>query len=76
MQPKLKDVRKQMKRHAKQAPAREAEQLAVLDDNALGLITALKFDGRLPFEYPAVAAAEALDEVASSLERLEKKGHP
>lgn len=74
LQPKLNAVRKQMKRHAEQAPAGEAEQLAVLDDYALGLITALNFDGRLPFEYPAVAAAEALDEVASSLERLEKKG--
>ena len=75
LQPKLNAVRQQMKRHAKQASAREAEQLAVLDDYALGLITALNFDGRLPFEYPAVAAAEALDEVASSLDRLEKKGH-
>jgi hypothetical protein len=74
LQPKLNAVRQQLKRHAKQASAREAKQLAVLDDYALGLITALNFDGRLPFEYPAVAAAEALDEVASSLERLSKKG--
>jgi len=74
LQPKLNDVRKQLKRQVKQAPALEAEQLAVLDDYALGLITALNCDGRVPFEYPAVAAAEALDEVARSLERLEKKG--
>ena len=38
------------------------------------MIAALNFEGRLPFDYPAVAAAEALDEVASSLERLSKKG--
>ena len=75
LQPKLKDVRKQLEQHVKQAPPAEAEQLAVLDDYALGIITALNFDGRLPFEYPAVAAASALDEVASSLDRLGKKGH-
>ncbi len=74
LQPKLSAVRQQIKRQTKQAAAREAEQLAVLDDYALGLITALNFDGRLPFEYPAVAAASALDEVASSLEGLEKRG--
>jgi hypothetical protein len=70
----IKAVRQQIARHAKQAGAREAKQLAALDDYALGLITALNFEGRLPFDYPAVAAAQALEEVASSLERLEKKG--
>lgn len=75
LQPKIKQVRKQLARERKQAPPVEAEQLAVLDDYALGVQTALNFDGLLPFDYPAVAAGEALDEVASSLENLEKKGH-
>lgn len=48
--------------------------MAVLSDYALGIQTALHFDGTLPFDYPAVAAAEALDAVARSLEHLEKKG--
>ncbi len=74
LQPKLKAMRQQLARHAKRAGAREAKQLAVLDDYASGLITALNFEGRLPFDCPAVAAAEALDEVASSLQRLEKRG--
>src|SRR5947208_4161259 len=74
LQPRLKDVRQQIERRSKQASPAEAEQLAVLNDYALGLQTALHFDGTLPFDYPAVAAAEALDDVASSLERLGKKG--
>jgi hypothetical protein len=57
-----------------QASAAEAEQLAVLDDYALGVLTALNRDGMVPFEYPAVAALEDLNEVAQSLERLAKKG--
>lgn len=74
LQPRLKDVRQQIERRSKQASPAEAEQLAVLSDYALGVQTALHFDGTLPFDYPAVAAAEALDEVASSLENLQKKG--
>jgi hypothetical protein len=76
LQPRLKDVRQQIERRNKQISPPEAEQLAVLSDYALGIQTALHFDGTLPFDYPAVAAAEALDEVASSLEHLQKKGNP
>jgi hypothetical protein len=74
LQPKVKDLRKQVKGQLPQARAAEAEQLAVLDDYALGVLTALNRDGTLPFEYPAVAAVEDLNEVAQSLERLAKKG--
>lgn len=74
LQPRLKDVRQQIERRSKEASPAEAEQLAVLSDYALGLQTALHFDGTLPFDYPAVAAAEALNDVASSLEKLQKKG--
>jgi hypothetical protein len=74
LQPRLKDVRQQIERRSSQASPQEGEQLAVLNDYALGIQTALHFDGTLPFDYPAVAAAEALDDVASSLEQLAKKG--
>lgn len=74
LQPKVKDLRKQVKGQLPQARASEAEQLAVLDDYALGVLTALNRDGTLPFEYPAVAALEDLNEVAQSLEQLAKKG--
>lgn len=74
VQPRRKDVRQQISRRSKYSSASEAEQLAVLNDYALGMQTALHFDGLLPFEYPAVAAAEALEAVESSLRALEKKG--
>lgn len=74
LQPKIRSVRKQIRKQAEQASGSEAEQLAILDDYALGAQTALNLEGKLPFEYAGVAAAEALDEVATSLESLEKKG--
>ena len=74
LQPKVREVRKHLKEQLPKASAAEAEQLSVLDDDALGVLTALNFDGTLPFQYPAVAAAEALDEVETSLKQLEKRG--
>lgn len=74
LQPKVKDLRAQVKGRQAEATGAEAEQLAVLDDYALGVLTALNRDGTLPFEYPAVRAGEDLDEVESSLQQLEKKG--
>mgnify|MGYP001208124975 CR=1 FL=1 len=74
LQPKVRELRKQLKRDIPQAEAAEAEQLSVLDDLALGTLTALNRDGTLPFEYPAVQAQEDLNDVAASLERLAKKG--
>jgi len=76
LQPKVREVRKQLKEQLPEAPPAEAAQLAVLDDYALGVLTALNFDGTLPFKYPAVAAAQALDEVEASLQQLEKRGRP
>ena len=74
LQPKVREVRKQLKEQISQGPPGEAAQLSVLDDYALGVLTALNFDGTLPFKYPAVAAVDALDEVEASLEQLEKRG--
>jgi len=74
LQPKLKAVRKQLKRRQTQARAPEAEQLGVLDDYALGAVSALNRDGLAPFDFAAVQAGEELDDVAASLDRLEKRG--
>jgi hypothetical protein len=76
MQPKVRAVRKQLKRDIPKVVQAEAEQLAVLDAYATGILTALNRDGTAPFDYAAVQAGEDLDEIAASLERLEKKGQP
>ena len=54
----------------------EQEQLQVLADYALGIVTALNLEGNQPFEYAGIAAFEALEEVEGSLLQLEKKGQP
>ena len=76
LQPKLKAVRKHLKHKSAQATTAEAEQLEVLDDYALGAVSALNRDGLMPFDFAAVQAGEELDDVAQSLERLEKRGEP
>jgi hypothetical protein len=74
LQPKVREVRKQLKQQIPQAKPAEAEQLAALDDYASGILTALNTDGIQPFKYAAVEAAQALEEVEASLQRLPKKG--
>src|SRR5947209_1864097 len=74
LQPKVRAVRKQLKGQMTEASATEAEQLSVLDDYARGILCALNRDGTAPFNFAAVQAGEDLDEVASSLERLAKRG--
>lgn len=76
LQPKVRELRKQLRRDIPEASPTEAEQLSVVDDYALGVLTALNRDGTLPFAYPAVRAGEDLDEVEASLQRLGKKGEP
>src|SRR5213080_2453176 len=51
LQPKVREVRKQLKKQIPQAQPEEAEQLAVLDDYAAGLVSALNTDGLQPFSY-------------------------
>jgi len=46
----------------------------VLDDYALGAVSALNRDGVTPFDFAAVQADEELDAVAQSLEHLAQKG--
>jgi len=74
MQPKIRSIRKQIQKHRNQVAEAEAKQLSVLSDYGLGVQTALNLEGRLPFTYAGVEASEALEEVATSLEELEKKG--
>src|SRR6266700_2749553 len=74
MQPKVREVRKQLKKQIPKASAEEAEQLAVLDEYASGILTALNTDGVQPFKYAAVEAADMFDEVEASLQQLSKKG--
>ncbi len=74
LQPKVREVRKQLKQQIPQAKPEEAQQLAALDDYASGILTALNTEGIQPFKYAAVEAAQALDEVEASLQRLLKKG--
>jgi hypothetical protein len=74
LQPKVRAVRKQLKKQILTASPQEARQLAVLDDYASGMLTALNTDGVQPFKYAAVEAADMLDEVEASLQQLEKKG--
>lgn len=74
LQPKIRTVRKQINKQISKASPGEARQLAVLDEYASGILTALNTDGIQPFKYAAVEAADALDEVEASLQRLEKRG--
>src|SRR5437588_7122550 len=63
LQPKVRAVRKQLKKQIPTAKPEEAEQLAVLDDYAAGILTALNTDGLEPFKYATVEAADLFDEV-------------
>jgi hypothetical protein len=76
LQPKVRAVRKQIKKHLASASAQEAEQLAVLDDYANGILSALNIDGLQPFKYATVEASQMLEEIEASLQQLLKKGGP
>lgn len=74
LQPKVRAMRKQIKKRLSTASPDEAKQLAALDDYATGVLTALNTDGLQPFTYATVQASEMLDEIEASLRQLEKKG--
>jgi hypothetical protein len=74
MQDKARNVRNQIRQQKEQVSKAEAEQLDILDNYALGVQTALNLKGKAPFDYAGVEASDALDELATSLESLEKKG--
>jgi hypothetical protein len=75
LQPKVRKVRKQIKKYLLTASPQEADQLDVLDEDANGILTALNTDGLQPFKYATVEASQMLEEIEASLEHLsEKKG--
>jgi len=74
LQPKVREVRKQIKKHLTTTSSQEAQQLRVLDDYATGIVTALNTDGLQPFKYATVEASQILDEIEASLQHLLKKG--
>jgi hypothetical protein len=74
LQPKVRALRKQIKKLLATATPDEARQLAVLDDYATGVLTALNSDGLQPFKYATVEASAMLDEIETSLKQLGKKG--
>src|SRR2546425_2795557 len=74
LQPKVREVRKQIKKYLLTATPQEAEQLAVLDDYANGILTALNIDGLQPFKYATAEATQMLEQIEASLQQLCKKG--
>jgi hypothetical protein len=81
IQTKVRETRKQLNHHIQELqeasqPEQQAEreQLAVLADYALGIQTALNFEGVSPFVYPGIQAYDALSEMETSLQGLEKRG--
>src|SRR5437660_4004514 len=74
LQPKVRALRKQLKRDIPQGSADEAKQLCVLEEYASGVLTALNRDGLAPLDFAAVHTAKDLDAVEASLQRLSKKG--
>jgi hypothetical protein len=76
LQPKVREVRKQIKKHLATASPAEATQLAVLDDYATGIVTALNTDGLQPFKYATIEESSMLEEIEASLQQLPKKGGP
>ena len=67
-------MRKQIKKRLPTASPDEAEQLAVLEDDATGILTARNTDGLQPFTYATVEASPMLEEIEASLAQLGKKG--
>ena len=76
LMPKVRSVRKQIREQMGQVSEAEAKQLEVLEEYTLGLQTALTTKGKLPFDYAGIEAYKSLDDLATSLDRLEKKGIP
>jgi hypothetical protein len=74
LQPKVKEIHMQITKRLKTADPAEAAQLAILDDYATGISTALNIDGLQPFDYATMKATAMLDDIEASLQQLAKKG--
>jgi hypothetical protein len=75
IQQPVRAVRQQLEKQRQKATGKEAEQLAVLADYALGIQTAVNLDGKQPFDYAGIAAYDGLRALQTSLGEVEKKGH-
>lgn len=76
LQPKVREVRKQIKKHLATASPQEVTQLAVLDNYDTGILAALNTDGLQPFKYATVEASAMLEGIEASLQRLCEKKKP
>ncbi len=74
MQQKTHEYRQDLSRRMPQVQAEEATQLAILDEYAATVLGTLNLDSTAPFEYGGLAMEEGLQQLHSSLERLEKRG--
>jgi hypothetical protein len=75
LQPKVREVRTQIKKRLTTALADEANQLAVLDEYAAGIVTVRTTDGQQPFTYATVEATQMVEEIEASLQqRCKKRG--
>lgn len=81
IQRKVRETRKQLAHHVhslqeacQPEQQQEREQLTVLADYALGIQTALNFEGAAPFVYPGIQGYDALSDIEGSLYRLDKRG--
>ncbi len=74
MQQKTHEYRQDLSRRRQQTQGEEASQLAILDEYAATVEGTLNLDSTAPFEYAGLAMEEGLQQIHSSLERLEKRG--
>jgi len=81
IQNKVRETRAQLARHIQAGQEatepktqQEVEQLCVLADYALSIQTALNLDGPAPFEYAGIEGYDALTQIETSLQELEKRG--
>jgi hypothetical protein len=74
MQQKTHEYRQDLARRRQQAQGEEASQLAILDEYAATVEGTLNLDSTAPFAYAGLAMEEGLQQIQSSLERLEKRG--
>jgi hypothetical protein len=74
MQQKTHEYRQDLHRRLPLAQGQEATQLVVLEEYAATVEGALNLDSTAPFEYGGLAMQDAVSQIHSSLETLEKRG--
>lgn len=74
LQPQVRAVRTQITKRLPKALPQEAQQRAVLEDSATGVLPALNTDGLQPFASATVKESVMVEEIETSLSQLGKKG--